>query len=64
MVKPLSFQLCQDGEKFVKNTLSNLSVNTSAEDAVKTSDLVIEAIIENIDVKKKLFTALDVAAPE
>lgn len=48
----------------MKSTLSNLTINTSAEDAVKTSDLVIEAIIENIDIKKKLFTALDAAAPE
>ena len=48
----------------MKSTLSNLKINTSAEDAVKTSDLVIEAIIENIDIKRKLFTTLDVAAPE
>ena len=48
----------------MKSTLSNLTINTSAEDTVKTSDLVIEAIIENIDIKKKLFTALDAAAPE
>lgn len=37
---------------------------TNAEEAVQTSGLVIEAIVENLDVKKKLFATLDKAAPQ
>lgn len=49
-------------EEFVQVTLSNIALSTSADEAVKNTDLVVEAIIENIDVKKKLFAALDQAA--
>lgn len=49
-------------EEFVQVTLSNIALSTSADEAVKNTDLVVEAIIENIDVKKKLFAALDKAA--
>ncbi len=48
----------------MQSTLGNLNTSTSAEEAVKSSDLVIEAIVENLDVKKKLFASLDAAAPE
>jgi len=51
------------GDKFLSDTLALLSVNTSAEAAVTDTDLVIEAIVENIDIKKKLFASLDKAAP-
>lgn len=34
-----------------------------AEDAVKDTDIVVEAIIENMDIKHKLFKSLDKAAP-
>lgn len=50
------------GEDFVQTIVSGISVNTSAEEAVKNTDLVVEAIVENIDAKKKLFAALDKAA--
>lgn len=49
-------------EDFVQKIVSGISVNTSAEEAVKNTDLVVEAIVENLDVKKKLFAALDKAA--
>jgi len=52
------------GEKFLADTMSRLSTNTSAEVAAADSDLVIEAIVENLDIKKKLFASLDQAAPE
>lgn len=52
-----------DGEKFVKDAMSRLSGTTSATEAVKDTDLVVEAIIEKIDLKNKLFKALDEAAP-
>lgn len=37
--------------------------STNPAEAVKDSDLVVEAIVENIDIKHKLFKSLDSAAP-
>ena len=54
----------QEGAKFIDVTLGNLRTSTSAENAAKTSDLVIEAIVENLDIKKKLFSSLDAVAPQ
>ena len=44
-----------DGEKLV----SQLATTTNLNDAVSDVDLVIEAVFENMDVKKKLFRELD-----
>merc|ERR1711893_44742 len=52
------------GEQFVKDTIGRISINTDAVDAAKNTDLVVEAIVENIGIKQKLFKALDEAAPE
>lgn len=54
----------EDSQKFISETLSRLTLNTKLEDAVKTSDLVIEAIVENLDTKQKLFSDLDMWAPK
>ena len=35
----------------------------SVEEAVAASDLVVEAIVENLDIKKELFSKIDAAAP-
>jgi len=43
--------------------MSRLSATTSTEEAVKDADLVIEAIFENMDVKKEVFAKVDAAAP-
>lgn len=51
-------------KKFIADTLSRLVTNTSPERAVLNADLVIEAIVENLDIKKKLFQSLDKAAPK
>ena len=40
-----------------------LSWTQSAEEAASTSDLVVEAIVENLEVKKALFAKIDAAAP-
>jgi len=53
----------QDKEKFVSETLQRLKTNTNSDNAVKNADIVIEAIIENMDLKHKLFKSLDKAAP-
>lgn len=43
--------------------MSHLTLQTDANAAVKSADLVIEAIVENLDVKRKLFESLDKVAP-
>jgi len=52
-----------EAAKFVETSLGRIKNSTSAENSVKEADLVIEAIIENIDIKRKLFTSLDKTAP-
>ncbi len=43
--------------------MSRLSATVDLEDAVKDADLVIEAIFENMEVKKEVFAKVDAAAP-
>ncbi|KAI9246931.1 l-3-hydroxyacyl-coenzyme a dehydrogenase [Phascolomyces articulosus] len=50
-------------QAFIDKALSNITVTTDAPSAVGATDLVVEAIVENIDVKQALFKALDQAAP-
>lgn len=53
----------EEGEKFVADTLSRISTSTSLPDVVQDSDLVLEAIVENLSVKHKLFRSIDEVAP-
>jgi len=46
-----------------KKTLSNITVTTSLEDC-KNADMIIEAVVENEEVKKRVFTELDVLCRE
>ena len=48
----------------MKDVMGRVSTNTDACAAAKSTDLVIEAIIENLEIKQKLFSALDAAAPQ
>uniref|UniRef100_T1IXS0 3-hydroxyacyl-CoA dehydrogenase NAD binding domain-containing protein n=1 Tax=Strigamia maritima TaxID=126957 RepID=T1IXS0_STRMM len=50
-------------DSFVSDTLSRLVTNTSPERAVLNADVVIEAIVENVDIKRKLFQSLEKIAP-
>ena len=43
--------------------MGNISLQTDAIAAVQSSDLVVEAVVENLGLKKKLFAAWDEAAP-
>lgn len=52
-----------DQDQLVEQTLSNLSTSTSSSSAVSSSDLVIEAIVENLSAKHSLFKSLDPHAP-
>ncbi|KAI9489878.1 l-3-hydroxyacyl-coenzyme a dehydrogenase [Zychaea mexicana] len=50
-------------QAFIDKAMSNITVSTDAPTAVSATDLVVEAIVENIDTKQALFKALDQAAP-
>lgn len=50
-------------QSFVQESLKRIKGSTSPTDAVKDCDLVIEAIVENLETKHKLFKSLDKVAP-
>ncbi|XP_064625701.1 hydroxyacyl-coenzyme A dehydrogenase, mitochondrial-like [Lineus longissimus] len=54
----------QKGESFLTETLARLHTETDANKAAASSDLIIEAIVENLEVKKKLFGGMDKTAPQ
>lgn len=51
-------------QKLVEETKSRIKGSTDVKDAVKDSDLVIEAIVENLEIKQKLFKEIDAVAPQ
>lgn len=52
------------GDKYFKDVQSRIQTSLDVNDAVKSTDIVIEAIIENLDIKQKLFKQLDQVAPK
>lgn len=52
-----------DADKKVQ-TIENISTHTNTIEAVKDVDLVVEAVPENFELKKKVFADIDKAAPE
>lgn len=52
------------GQKFLAETMARFSTSTDAPKVAESTDLVIEAIVENIAIKQKLFKTLDEAAPK
>lgn len=56
--------LFQKQSSFVADVMGRIETNTDAVAAAKSTDLVVEAIVENLDIKKRLFTALDAAVPK
>merc|ERR1712083_438348 len=45
------------------SSLTNMNVATSANDALASADLVVEAVVENMALKQKLFAEYDQIAP-
>lgn len=45
--------------KFVTETVNRISGSSDLTGTVKTTDLVIEAIVENMAIKHKLFESID-----
>ncbi len=59
------FYIQDDSEKankFLSDSMARLSVSTNPEQAVAQSDLVVEAIVEKLKIKQKLFKSLDVVS--
>ncbi|XP_045451314.1 hydroxyacyl-coenzyme A dehydrogenase, mitochondrial-like [Melitaea cinxia] len=54
----------QEAEKFVTESMARIKTATDPVSASKSADLVVEAIVENLDVKHQLFKKLDEAAPD
>uniref|UniRef100_A0A2K6BUW7 Hydroxyacyl-coenzyme A dehydrogenase, mitochondrial n=1 Tax=Macaca nemestrina TaxID=9545 RepID=A0A2K6BUW7_MACNE len=52
------------GGEFVEKTLSSIATSTDAASVVHSTDLVVEAIVENLKVKNELFKRLDKFAAE
>jgi len=50
-------------EEDKKKTLSNLSIFSDIAAGVQNADLIVEAATENVELKLKIFTQLDEAAP-
>lgn len=51
-------------EKHVSSVLERIKLSTNVETSVTKADLVIEAIVENMNVKHELFSKLDSLAPK
>ncbi|CAO3656156.1 unnamed protein product [Mucor fragilis] len=51
-------------KQFIDETLQYVTLSKDVEEAAAKSDLIVEAIVENIDVKQKLFAQLDKVAPK
>lgn len=49
---------------YISKVTCNISTSVDAESAVKNTDLVVEAIVENLQIKRALFSTLDKHAPK
>jgi len=54
----------QAGEKYLSDVNVRIRTSTDLNEAVKSTDLVIEAIIENLETKQQLFKQIDQVAPK
>ena len=41
------------------SSLSNMHIDTTVDAAIQTADLVVEAVVENMELKQKLFAEYD-----
>jgi len=60
-------QFKEDAEgasKFIDSALSKLAIDTTVDKSIVTADLVVEAVVENMGLKQKLFKEYDSKAPE
>ncbi|KAM7167445.1 hydroxyacyl-coenzyme A dehydrogenase, mitochondrial [Macrochelys suwanniensis] len=64
MTKKMFADKPEAAAQFIEKTLKNLTVSTDPVAVVHSTDLVVEAIVENLQVKNDLFKRLDKFAPE
>ena len=57
--KSLSEKSAEEQATWVEGIVGSIQTTTDAGKAVESTDLVIEAIIENVGIKQELFTFLD-----
>uniref|UniRef100_A0A914VWY0 EGF-like domain-containing protein n=1 Tax=Plectus sambesii TaxID=2011161 RepID=A0A914VWY0_9BILA len=50
-------------EAFTSDTMARVTMTTNIKEAVSKADLVVEAIVENLAVKQRLFAEVESAAP-
>ena len=50
-------------DQFVNNIVKNISTSLNSLETASKSDLIVEAIVENLNVKQTLFKQLDAIAP-
>lgn len=53
-----------ESQKFIDGVLSKISIATNLEAPSEDADIVIEAIVENPEIKKELFSQVDKFAPK
>ena len=58
-----SFSLSQAQQQMVEETLSRITYTTNQTQGTAEADLIVEAIIENLEIKQKLFKDLDNSTP-
>jgi len=51
-------------QAFQQETMDRITFSTDQEGSVKDADLVVEAIVENLEIKQELFAKLDKVAPD
>ena len=51
------------GETFIKESMARLTTTTTPDSAIKTADLIVEGVTENLELKQKLFASFDAIAP-
>ena len=54
----------EKGEKYFTDVQSRIKTSLDLNEAVKSTDIVIEAIVENLQIKQKLFKQIDQVAPK
>lgn len=52
-----------EAKKFIDETIQRIEGSSDLKNAVKSTDLVIEAIVENIKIKHELFSSIDKVNP-
>ncbi|CDR99157.1 hypothetical protein [Sporisorium scitamineum] len=62
--KAMAESSADEQAQFVKGVVDSIKMTTDPAEAAKDTDLVIEAIIENVGIKKDLFGFLDGKAPK